>query len=175
MNIEKHLEHRLAQRLAEAKKKRITIKKTPNADTRTCDPSTVSKAELLRCSKLHISDVKAATDLLCDLLKERSVEHDFDKVDDIDGFYKDFQSDDDFVSGDWYQNHIRVNRHHPTSEGGEAKDLNMIDILEMILDCTVSAMARAGEVPAIEIPSELLQLAVENQVKQLSSMINVED
>ena len=100
--------------------------------------------------------------------------HDRDKIEDIDGFKRDFTGGD-FKSRDWYQNHIRVNRHHLMEPDGIPEDVNLLDVLEHIIDCCVAGMARSGSVYPIEISDEVLQRAVQNTKELLIDNIEVSD
>ena len=63
----------------------ITIRKSPTADTRTCDFTKVSKETLLASSHQHIADVRGGLRYLESVLRKASENHDFDKITDIDG------------------------------------------------------------------------------------------
>lgn len=49
---------------------RIKIKKSPTADTRTCDVTTVDKQTLLNSSRQHITDSEGKYGCIDDYLKE---------------------------------------------------------------------------------------------------------
>lgn len=55
-------------------------------------------------------------------------------------------------------------RHHLNDSVPE--DVNLVDVLEMVIDCTVAGLARSGEVYDITIPQEVLEQAIDN-TKQL--------
>jgi len=167
---------------------KIHIKKSPTADTRTCDPKTVTKEQLLESSKLHQKDVEKALAWMNGRLELRtqffflatgglSYPHDHDKIDDIDGFHRDFQAANErpFVDGEWYQKHLRENRHHLNVAEGVPDNVDLFDVQEMIADCAVSGMARSGEVYPLELSNELLQRAVQNTLKKLVASIVVEE
>ena len=82
-------------------------------------------------------------------------------------FYKNFLSamnnGTNFVEDEWYQLHINEERHHLLSRCPEG--VNLIDVIEMIVDCTCAGLARSGEVRGLEINSEILEKAVQNTVK----------
>lgn len=164
---------------------KIEVKKFPTADTRSCDPSKVTKERLLESSRQHIADVDRALRWMENQLSIRSYcfclqsgglsyHHDHDKIEDIDGFHRDFKGGN-FVERAWYQNHIRVNRHHLAAEGGVPDDVNLFDVLEMIADGSVAGMARSGSVYPIELPDELLQTAVKNTLDMIVASIEVLD
>ena len=68
----------------------ITIKPSPTADTRTCDFANVTKDTLYASSVQHIADVGLALTFFRDQIYKSDVNHDTDKLTDIDGFHADF-------------------------------------------------------------------------------------
>jgi len=149
----------------------IQIKKSPTADTRTCDWSKVTKGELLKSSVQHISDVSYGMEFLAVKLVEMMKRHDHDKISDIDGFHRDFLTG--FNQTTWWDNHRKVNRHHLLQEDGIPADVNLLDVLEMIVDCVMAGMARSGSVYALEISPETLMAAFQNTVELLKSQVQV--
>ena len=51
-------------------------------------------------------------------------------------------------------------RHHLNDSVPD--DVNLIDVLEMVIDCTVAGLARSGEVYDITIPNDVLVKAINN-------------
>ena len=151
---------------------KIKIKKSPTADTRTCDWSKVTKEELLKSSEQHIDDVKNGLDYFGQMLFNTALEHDCDKIIDIDHFHSDFKTG--FKKTGWWNNHINVNRHHIDKPDGVPGNVNLIDVLEHITDCVMAGMARSGSVYELKLPDELLQKAFQNTVKLLKNEIEVE-
>jgi hypothetical protein len=166
---------------------KIKVTKSPTADTRSCDCTKVTKKQLGYSSQKHIEDVDRALHFfeLC-LVRGRSMHasyngapfglfHDYDKLEDLDGFHRDFiaSKEKSFIDGEWYKNHLKVNRHHLNATPGTPDDVNLIDVLEHIADCAVAGMARSGEVYPIELPDKLLQSAVKNTLKLILSKIEV--
>lgn len=145
---------------------KIIISRSNNADTRTAEGE-VSKEDLLENSKKHIEDVRAVGKMLTDMLAKNIAAHDYTKIDDIDLMYSDFvraRKGEDFKELDWYKKHITKERHHVLSYCHD--DVNLLDILEMVIDCTVAGMARSGQVFPMELPADIINKAVEN-TKQL--------
>src|SRR5690348_3669336 len=138
----------------------ITIQHSPTADTRTCDVTTVSKEMLREASAMHIRDVGKGIALFQQMLTEAAVRHDTDKLTDIDGFYADFQTK--FAQTSWWDRHRQINRHHLLQADGVRDDVNLIDVLDMIADCVMAGMARAGSVYPLAISDEVLRRAFEN-------------
>ena len=139
----------------------IYINKSENADTRSAKGN-VSKEDLLNNSLSHIGDVINVGNWIADKLKEQVQNHDYTKIKDIDMFYKDFISGrqgEEFKALAWYQKHL-TERHHLNDSVPE--DVNLIDILEMVIDCSVAGLARTGNIYPIKIDNQILQKAIEN-------------
>ena len=152
----------------------IKIKKNPNGDTRTA-PKNVSFEDFQEANDMHISDVNHVMEWLSNLVKFRGVLHDYTKISQEKLFYDNFLSTmnngTDFTKDEWYQIHINAERHHLLSKC--PNDVNLIDILEMIVDCTCSGLARSGEVRPMEINDDILHKAIDNTVELIKSMIEV--
>jgi hypothetical protein len=149
----------------------IEIKKSPTADTRTCDVLTVAKETLLESSRQHIKDVAKALAFFSSKLIEAASEHDYDKLTAIDHFYADFRTK--FEKTGWWDNHRVIHRHHLGQSDGVPADVNLIDVIEYISDCVMAGMARSGEIYAIAAPDELLRRAFDNTVGLLKKQVRV--
>lgn len=149
----------------------IEIDKSPTADTRTCDVSTVDKATLLRSSRQHILDVGKALAFFSSKLIEAASEHDYDKLTEIDWFHSDFKTK--FQQTGWWDNHRKIHRHHLGQEDGVPVDVNLIDLIEYISDCVMAGMARSGSVYELVAPDELLRKAFNNTVELLKQNVTV--
>jgi len=150
----------------------IKIKKSGTADTRTCDWSKVTKEQLLESSEQHRDDVAKGFEFLADMLVDQAYQHDHDKLSDIDGFHRDFITG--FKRTEWWDNHRKVNRHHLLQDDGVPEDVNLIDVLDMVIDCVMAGMGRSGSVYPLEIKAEVLMKAFQNTVDLLKSQITVE-
>lgn len=150
----------------------IVIRKSPTADTRTCDVSTVTKEVLLKSSSQHIEDVGKALAFFQQMLTHAAVTHDRDKLTEIDHFYSDFKTK--FEQQGWWTNHRRINRHHLNYEDGIPEDVNLVDVFEYISDCVMAGMARSGSVYELVLPEGLLEKAFRNTVSLLISQVQVE-
>ena len=53
------------------------------------------------------------------------------------------------------------------------EDVDLLDVLEMIVDCVCAGMARSGEVRSLEIDSDILNKAVQNTVELIKREIEV--
>ena len=149
----------------------IEIPKSPTADTRTCDVSKVTQDQLYRSSHQHILDVRRGLLFFRYLIEDAAARHDFDKLSDIGSFFSDFQTK--FSVTKWWDRHRKINRHHLLQADGIPADVNLIDVLDMIADCTMAGMARSGSVYAIELPNEVLQAAFKNTCELLLSQVRV--
>lgn len=149
-------------------KEKILIKRSPNADTRTADKP-VTKKELLQQTYSHIDDVNNVGNMLINIFENQIKQHDHTKIEGIDQFYKDFttgKKDGNFKELPWWQLHM-TERHHLNDSVPD--DVNLLDVLEMVIDCTVAGLARAGsadKIYPITIPQDVLQKAIDN-TKQL--------
>lgn len=151
----------------------IEINKSETADTRTCDVSEVSKEQLLKSSKSHISDVKKGMKYIAEKVLDRAEEHDYTKIDDIDQFFDDFKND--FKDSKWWVKHQDKERHHLKDSDYVQDDVNLIDILEMIVDGVMAGLARSGEYREEKIPDKLLRKAYENTIQMLLDVVKVKE
>ena len=151
----------------------IKIKKSGTADSRTCDWSKVDKETLLKSSKEHIEDVKEGMRFFINMIEDSMKWHDHDKISDIDGFHKDFTTG--FKETSWWDNHRIVNRHHLLADDGVRDDVNLVDVIDMIVDCVMAGMGRTGSVYPLDIKPEVLMKAFNNTVELLKSQAEVEE
>lgn len=152
----------------------ITIKPNPNGDTRTA-PKDVTYAQFQTANDMHRDNVCDAMTVLADKIKLAGKKHDYSKKTAELQFYSDFRDamndDKSFVDGLWYRYHINAERHHLMSRCPD--DVNLIDVLEMIVDCVCAGIARSGEVRELEISTDILEKAVKNTVTMLVKEIEV--
>lgn len=151
--------------------KAIEIRSSKTADTRTCDVSTVSKAQLYESSVQHIDDVRRALRFFIDRIEEAAERHDYDKLTDIASFHADFLTK--FEQTGWWDRHRKLNRHHLFQEDGVPADVNLIDVLDLIADCVMAGMGRAGSVYALNLKPDVLMAAFQNTVALLQSRVAV--
>ena len=153
----------------------VTIHKNPNGDTRTA-PKDISYKQFAEASISHKEDVEAVMFELGRMICEKGANHDWTKLHKIDMFYKDFlatvNEGADFVSGEWYQLHVNTERHHLLSRCPE--DVNLLDVIEMVVDCVCAGKTRSGEVRDLEISTDILEKALKNTVKLIDNMTIVE-
>ena len=150
----------------------ITIKKGLTADTRTCDFTQVTKETLFNSSVQHRGDIIQGIEFFKQKLDESANMHDHDKLSDIDGFHRDFITG--FKQTEWWDNHRKVNRHHLLQTDGVPDDVNLIDVLDMVVDCVMAGMGRSGSVYKLDVDPDVLMNAFQNTVGLLTAEIVVE-
>lgn len=150
----------------------IKVKPSPTADTRTCDVTQVSKEQLLASSIQHIDDVRKGIDFFILMLCRAGAVHDDDKISDIDGFYADFKTG--FKTTEWWDAHRSLNRHHLLQADGVPADVNLVDVIDYIVDCTMAGKARSGTVTPLTIDPEVLMRAFKNTADLLNRVVAVD-
>jgi len=151
----------------------IKIRKSPTADSRTCDTTKVTKEQLLKSTYMHIKDVEKGLSFFSGLLLQAGQNHDNHKLQSIDDFYETFK--DNFKDDTWWLEHKLKSRHHLAQDGYVPEKVNLVDVLEYISDCTMAGKARSGEVSDIEIDSEVLMQAFKNTCELLKNNVVVID
>lgn len=150
---------------------KIVIHKNPNGDTRTA-PKGITFDQFQEANDSHISDVRAVMNEIGTMFCENGENHDRTKKTEEKMFYGDFletmAGGIDFVSGKQYQHHVNAERHHLLSRCPE--DVNLLDVIEMIVDCVCAGKTRSGEIRGLEITSEILDRALKNTVKLVDNM-----
>lgn len=153
---------------------KVIVKKNPNGDTRTA--TGVPTYELFYdANRDHISDVERMMSSLSSKIFEVGLRHDWTKTDDKlePMFYKELcktiKGEMDFEKGEWYPLHCLTERHH--LDQVVPKDVNLIDVLEMISDCVCAGMARSGEVRYPHISDEILRTAFDNTVEMCKEAV----
>lgn len=153
---------------------RITIEHTDSADTRS-SKEVPSKEILLRNSHLHRSHVRRVMAAVSAELIERAEKHDHTKISDIDGFHDAFtrtmRKEIEFKDHDWWRLHLTEKHHINDRLHGDA---DLLDLLEMIIDCVCAGKARTGTVFPVELPSATLQKLLDNTVSKLCEAVKVE-
>lgn len=154
---------------------KIKIKKNPYGDSRTA-PEDVDFISFSEANDSHRSDVRKVMERIADMVKEVGKNHDWIKtgIYEID-FFRDFianlVSKQNFTDGAWYPMHVTTERHHLLSYCPD--DVNIIDVLEMIVDCTLAGLTRSGTVRPVEIDSEILKKAVDNTVELIKNNVEL--
>jgi len=149
----------------------IQVQKAVNADSRSAN-SNFNIKTLETDTRKHINDVSKGLDFISTEIFKRGVFHDNTKLSFMDQFYDALKSNN-VKSSFWYNMHITTERHHLKSNPPE--DVNLIDVIEHLVDCTMAGLTRSGTIYDIDLPSELLQKAVANTVELLKNNIHVVD
>ena len=155
---------------------KIVIKRTNRCDTRVLKEGEVVTKEAVETDTIyHREAVNKCGEALVKKLTYQFKNHDFTKLgthleEFTEGLNKGFESKE-FQK--WYKKHCHKERHHLLKR--IPKDVNLIDVLEMICDCVSAGMARTGKVFDLEIPSFILEEAVKNTADMLIKSIEVTD
>lgn len=156
---------------------KTTIKRNIDGDTRVATKvPTIEEFEM--SNELHRLDVSKVMNEISRIIKTRGDKHDWTKVKEPyrSIFYRDLcntiEGNIKFEDGDWATYHYKMERHHLLREIPD--NVNLFDVIEMIVDCVCDGMARSGEVRPIEIPENLLIMAMDNTVRMVADMIEVE-
>lgn len=153
---------------------KIKLHKNPNGDTRTA-PKDVTFEEFVEANKSHRHDVSEVLDRLASILSFAGAVHDYTKKTYEMDFYNDFQDSlingSNFVKSKWYKMHIEKEHHHLLSNCPD--DVDLLDVIEMLADCVCAGKTRSGEVLQLEIPDDILRLAVKNTVKMIDDITEV--
>lgn len=154
----------------------VSIHKNPNGDTRTA-PENVSFKQFQEANDQHILDVARVMEAISYCLKSNAHKHDWTKKAEEEMFYRDFLSTKndgaDFVSSEWYQLHVNTERHYLLARCPE--DVNLLDVIEMVVDCVCAGKTRSGQVRDLEISPEILEKALKNTVKMVDDMTVVRE
>ena len=152
------------------------IYKNSNGDTRTA-PKNVTYKEFQKANDMHREDVKNTMNEVAFLLMEKGKKHDWTKKDYEEMFYNNFLSTlnngTNFIEDEWYQLHIEKEKHHLFSKCHD--DVDLLDVIEMVVDCVCAGKARSGEIRGLEINQEILDKALKNTVKKINEMVKCEE
>ena len=138
----------------------------------------VTKEELIEDIVNHIHDVQYVCTLFMKLLYNQILMHDYTKLEFFDEFYHDYVTAQesefiDFKDENWYKNIHKVERHHLNNSVPD--DVNLLDVVEMVIDCVCAGLSRSGEIYPIKIPQDVLERAIENTKNLLISYIRIVD
>ena len=129
---------------------------------------------VLKDTKEHIKAVKTVTRWLAVKMIIQASEHDYTKLDFFDEFFDALSTNfkgEKFKENSWWEKHLKE-RHHLNDS--VPKDVTLIDVMEMVVDCVCAGKARSGDVYPIKIDSDILQKALKNTVELLKKNIEVE-
>ena len=156
---------------------KVQVVKSNDADTRSAEGN-VTKESLIKSTLLHIGDVENVGTVLAKQFIEQIARHDHTKIEYIDEFYNDFKDqleneDKNFKEMPWFKERHLTERHHLNDSVPE--DVNLLDVLEMVIDCTVAGLARSGSVYPLTIPQEVLEKAIDNTMNLIIENTEVID
>jgi hypothetical protein len=149
----------------------IDIKANNLGDTRTANRKPYFK-EFQDANRCHMNDVQYVMHEIAKLIRRAGNDHDYTKELYESEFYVDFckvldGSTEKFTDMEWYQTHIREERHHINSRCPD--DVDLIDIIEHIVDCCCAGKTRSGYISPVVIDPEILKKAVETTVKLIDN------
>ena len=156
---------------------KIKIKRNNLGDTRTATKvPTINEFINSNCD--HTFDVSNMMKSLAKHIEYAGNEHDWTKRREPARslFYRELCAKiegkmESFTDGEWYQMHVKTERHHLSDYCPE--DVNLIDVLERICDCVCAGMARTGSVYPVTIPIDVLQKAFDNTVKMCIDAVEI--
>lgn len=155
----------------------VEINKLPNTNSRDAKKGNISFEEFSNETNIHREDVKNVLYFLASKLEEAGDKHDWTKKERERQFYNSFTAAKekglDFKKDAWYKYHVTTERHHIASY--VAKDINLIDVLEMISDCCCAGLARSGEIRDIEIKPDVLMKAFNDTVQLTKDSIRLDE
>ena len=120
----------------------------------------------LKSLLMHRSDVQKGCVFIAHKIIEAGIDHDHSK---ITLFGIDEEPPADYREGKWHKAHVAAERHHLHAHCPD--DVNLIDVIEMLVDCTMAAMSRKGQYKHFPVDTDILQKAYENTVKLLLNEI----
>ena len=155
----------------------VEIDKSPNADSRTADNGKVSFEDFSKATDMHREDVRNVIYELARRLREIGDKHDWTKKEQEDEYYDSYvtakKNGTDFHKSDWYNNHVKEERHHIKYH--VAPDINLLDILEVICDHCCDELVEKGKAGQTDIEEDVLMKAFNNTVQLVKSFIRLDD
>ena len=155
----------------------VEINKLPNTNSREAKKGNISFEDFSNETNIHREDVKNVLYFLASKLEEAGDKHDWTKKERERQFYDSFTAAKekglDFKKDAWYKYHVTTERHHIASH--VAKDINLIDVIEMISDCCCAGLARSGEIRDIEIKPDVLMKAFNDTVQLTKDSIELDE
>ena len=155
----------------------VEINKLPNTNSREAKKGNISFEDFSNEINIHREDVKNVLYFLASKLEEAGDKHDWTKKERERQFYDSFTAAKekglDFKKDAWYKYHVTTERHHIASH--VAKDINLIDVIEMIPDCCCAGLARSGKIYDIDIKPDVLMKAFNNTVQLTKDSIKLDE
>lgn len=132
-----------------------------------------TQEDILQQTRMHIGDVSKGLSQLGKQLMARGDIHDHTKMSGIKDFHSELITD--FKTDAWWKKHKATERHHLQDDDGVRENVNLLDVVECVVDCVMAGMARGGDLRKMEIPSKVLQKAVQNMADQLAKDVVVDE
>lgn len=156
---------------------KIKVKRNPYGDTRTA-PKDTDYVSFSEATDWHREDVKNVMKMFTERVLAAGERHDWTKTGKLElEFFKDFKDALDgkreFKDGSWWPMHVVTERHHLSSYC--PKDVNLVDVLEMVVDSVLAGFTRSGAVYPVEIDPEILKKAVSNTAEIVKNTIEFEE
>lgn len=148
----------------------IRLIKDSNADSRSTDVSQLQRDDLKIATERHQDAVRQAMKFMASLAIKAGDNHDWLKTREFENFYQSLISGK-IKDSEWYKDHIEKERHHLKSNVPD--DVNLIDVIEHIVDCTMAGLGRTGEVYDDDLPAYVLEKACKNTVELLKQNTQV--
>lgn len=121
----------------------VLVENSSCGDTRTCNVDNVSPFEFSEAIANHREDVLKVMSNMGRLVANAGKIHDITKLTQQSLFFKDFRTK--FESTEWFDMHVRAERHHLDIPGGVPIDVNIVDLIECLVDRVASYVARSKE------------------------------
>lgn len=152
----------------------VTVTPNPDGDTRTANTN-VTFEQFQKANDMHMDDVRKTMNQISIMIQDAGIHHDWTKKEYEREFYRDFKDTmlggGDFTKKEWYLKHIALEDHHPLSYCSGTLDL--LDLIEMVVDCVCAGKARTGEVVRPALPNYILQHAMANTWDLVEGMVVV--
>ena len=134
-----------------------------------------TKEDFLMSLAMHVSDVQKGCVFIANKIIEAGINHDYTKISLIDDFMEDNAklAGVEFKAGKWARAHYSTERHHLNDKCPD--DVTLIDIIEMLVDCTMASMSRIGQPTGVIVSDEILQKAFKNTIEMLNKEIIFEN
>lgn len=145
----------------------IEIVRSAKTDCRPIDGK-IDEVKLLNATVAHQDAVLDGAIFFANKLVKNVEQHDYTKILYFEDFHKALESGQ-IKKHIWYQKHVMEERHHLLSKAPD--NVNLLDILEYISDCTMAAAARSDKMYSIKLPSKLLQKAFDNTVELVRQQV----
>ena len=152
-------------------KNTIIITNNPN---KLLDEKTLTYNEM----KTHRTNVYNVMNEIGWFINETGTLHDWTKESFFEDYYKDIEerkTETDWRNREWYKIHTKYERHHINSN--TPIDVNLIDIIEMIVDCIVTGKTtNNGEIDYkyLELDANLLLEAYWNTINLINNNTTIE-